>query len=45
MQLRKQVQAGDEQRVRALLCDCFGFTRMEAQEVLVVLRRRLRMED
>jgi hypothetical protein len=45
MQLRKQVQAGDEQRVRALLGDCFGFSRLEAQEVLLVLRRRLRMED
>jgi len=45
MQLRKQVQAGDDQRVRALLGDCFGFSRQEAQEVLVVLRRRLRLED
>jgi hypothetical protein len=45
MQLRGQVQAGDEQRVRALLGDCFGFTRVEAQEVLLVLRRRLRLEN
>jgi hypothetical protein len=45
MQLRGQVQAGDAQRVRALLRDCFGFTRTEAQEVLAVLRRRLRLED
>jgi hypothetical protein len=45
MQLRSQVQAGDEQRVRALLGDCFGFSRLEAQEVLTVLRRRLRLED
>ena len=45
MQLRKQVQAGDDQRVRALLGDCFGFSRQEAQEVLLVLRRRLRLED
>jgi hypothetical protein len=45
MQLRSQVQAGDDQRVRALLGDCFGLTRIEAQEVLAVLRRRLRLED
>jgi hypothetical protein len=45
MQLRKQVQAGDDQRVRALLSDCFGFSRLESQEVLLVLRRRLRLED
>ena len=45
MQLRGQVQAGEEQRVRALLGDCFGFTRQEAQEVLGVLRRRLRLEN
>jgi hypothetical protein len=45
MQLRGQVQAGDEQRVRALLGDCFGFSRAEAQEVMLVLRRRLRLEN
>ena len=45
MQLRGQVQAGDEQRVRALLGDCFGFSRTEAQEVMLVLRRRLRLEN
>jgi hypothetical protein len=45
MQLRGQVQAGDDQRVRALLGDCFGFSRVEAQEALSVLRRRLRLED
>lgn len=45
MQLRSQIQAGDDQRVRALLGDCFGLSRAEAQEVLAVLRRRLRLED
>jgi hypothetical protein len=45
MQLRSQVHAGDDQRVRALLGDCFGLVRDEAQEVLAVLRRRLRLED
>jgi hypothetical protein len=45
MQLRSQIQAGDDQRVRALLGDCFGLSRAEAQEVLTVLRRRLRLED
>ncbi len=45
MQLRGQVQAGDNQRVLALLFDCFGLSQAEAAAVVQTLRRRLRLED
>jgi hypothetical protein len=44
MQLRGQVQAGDNQRVLALLVDCFGLSQREAATVVQTLRRRLRLE-
>jgi hypothetical protein len=45
MQLRKQIQAGDNQRVVVLLADCFGLSQPEAAAVVLTLRRRLRLED
>ena len=45
MQLRGQVQAGENQRVLALLFDCFGLSQAEAAAVVQTLRRRLRLED
>jgi hypothetical protein len=45
MQLRKQIQSGDNQRVVVLLADCFGLSQPEAAAVVQSLRRRLRLED
>lgn len=45
MQLRKQIQSGDNQRVVVLLADCFGLSQLEAAAVVQTLRRRLRLED
>jgi hypothetical protein len=45
IQLRKQIQSGDNQRVVVLLADCFGLSQPEAAAVVQTLRRRLRLED